>query len=108
MHYMQDNVGIISICLVTVPVPVGRFDMQLNGAYQNCIVNFYTRIQEVRARIGIQLAWVQDLKRLVGSSLQLGTIKILELPDILQQFFGHTEKYEKSKTRTATRSALPD
>jgi len=86
---VQDDIAIVGVSVMAVPLPVGRPDMQLHRATPAGGTDADPGIQEVRPLVAVQHAWGKHLYRLQIGGLQGRPVEVLALPDEMQEGFVH-------------------
>jgi hypothetical protein len=89
-YHVQHDVVVITVKLMRMPEPVGSFYMQFNMPHPQGIFDPDLGFQEIGALVRIITTGMNDLEGIAIIQDQRLFIKILELPEVLQKPFCHS------------------
>ena len=89
--YMQDDIIIRLVRIMSMLVPIGRTSMYFNISYPLNTIQCDFGLEEIRPRIAISKSRINDFQPLARSSFQLFQWENLVFPYIMKQLF-HIKK----------------
>ena len=86
---MEDNIVEVWIMMMCMLVPAGSLNMYLNIPDPYRITDPDPCLYKIRALVVVKPAWLEDTEHFATTKFELVGIKMLELPDVLEETFGH-------------------